>query len=45
MKRIIMKPGTYPRVWHKSSQNLLKIKTANMRSSLDKLEEEDAQSG
>lgn len=44
MKRIIMKPGTYPKVWHKSSQNFLKIKTANMRNSLDKLEEEDAQS-
>ena len=43
MKRIIMKPGTYPRVWHKSSQNFLKIKTANKRSTLDQLEEEDVQ--
>jgi H/ACA ribonucleoprotein complex subunit 4 len=38
MKRIIMKPGTYPKVWRKSGQNFITAKSANLGSSLEKLE-------
>jgi hypothetical protein len=45
MKRIIMKPGTYPKVWRKSSQDFAAMKSQNIRISLDKLEEDDANFG
>jgi H/ACA ribonucleoprotein complex subunit 4 len=45
MKRIIMKPGTYPKVWRKSSQDFAAAKSQNIRISLDKLEEDDANFG
>jgi H/ACA ribonucleoprotein complex subunit 4 len=40
MKRIIMKPGTYPKVWRKSGQNFIAAKSQNTKINLDKLEED-----
>jgi H/ACA ribonucleoprotein complex subunit 4 len=40
IKRIIMKPGTYPKVWRKSSQDFIAAKSQNVRINLDKLEED-----
>jgi hypothetical protein len=35
-----MKPGTYPKVWRKSSQDFIAAKNQNVRINLDKLEED-----
>jgi H/ACA ribonucleoprotein complex subunit 4 len=40
MKRIIMKQGTYPKVWRKSGQNFIAAKSQNTKINLDKLEED-----
>jgi H/ACA ribonucleoprotein complex subunit 4 len=40
MKRIIMKPGTYPRVWRKRDQTFITTKNQSIGSTLDKLEED-----
>jgi H/ACA ribonucleoprotein complex subunit 4 len=41
MRRIIMKPGTYPRVWRKTGQNFIKPESTKMRNSLDDLDQEE----
>ena len=41
MKRIIMKPGTYPKVWRKGGQNFSEAKSQNININLDKLDDAD----
>lgn len=41
IKRIIMKPGTYPKVWRKGGQNFSEAKSQNININLDKLDDAD----
>jgi hypothetical protein len=41
MKRIIMKPGTYPKVWRKGGQNFSEAKSQKININLDKLDDAD----